>query len=84
MATSPCQTIERIGGAGRGSFQKLPVGGVGVVLLFRLQQRRELFGSDLLAGLLRGFLEDWILDDLLSDHLLQFQPVKLKDGDHLY
>ena len=24
-----------------------------------------------------------ILDDLLGDHLLQFQPVKLEDRDHL-
>jgi len=36
-----------------------------------------------LAGILAGFLQHRILDDLLGDHLLQLQPVELEHGDHL-
>ena len=43
----------------------------------------ELFRCDLFAGFLGGLFEHRVLDDLLIDHLLQFQPVKLEDSDHL-
>ncbi len=51
--------------------------------VFRFQQWQQFLGRDLFGGFVSGFFKNRVLDDLLGDHLLQFQPVKLEDGDHL-
>ena len=84
MATSPAEPSERIGVVQYGGFQDLLVGGVGHGLRLGLQQRQQFLRGDLFAGLFGGFLQNRVLDDLLGDHLLQLQPVELKNGDHLH
>ena len=65
-----------------GGFQKLLVGRI--EHRFGLQQRQQFLRRDLFGRLVGGFFQNRVLDDLLGDHLLQFQPVKLEDGDHLH
>ena len=70
-----------MGGVAHGGFQKLLVGWIGDPL--RLQQGEQFFRRNLFAGFLGGFFQDRVFDDLLGDHLLQFQPVQLEHGHHL-
>ena len=47
-----------------------------------LKQSLNFFLRDLVAGF-KAFLEHRILRHLRIDHVLQFQPIKLEDRDHL-
>ena len=61
--------------------QELPVGSVND--RFGFEQRQELLRSNFIARFLGGLFQHRVLDDLLSDHLLQLHPIELKDRDHL-
>ena len=84
MATSPAAPSSALASFSTEAFQNLLVGRVRYPFLLLLQQGQQFLGRDLFSGLFGGLFQDRILDDLLGDHLLQFQPVKLEDGDHLH
>src|SRR5204863_4632740 len=48
-----------------------------------LELRQHFLGRNFLSAIFSGFFQDWIVDDLLVDHLLQFQTVQLQHRHHL-
>ena len=82
MATSPADPSSELASF-RTAASRICLS-AGSVHRLGLQQRQQFLRRDLFAGLFGGLFQNRILDDLLGDHLLQFQPVELKDGDHLH
>ena len=69
-------------GVGVGSTIAAPPPRRRIGYAFRLQEGEQFFRTGVFGGFFT-FLQHRVLHDLLVDHLLKLQAVKLEHGDHL-